>query len=84
MSLSFHAHDGCLAYRPAPSIQLLVLVLVALRPADVGLIHFDRAGEGVGPVVQCLADAVGQMPCCLLRDAQIAVELHAGYALQMR
>ena len=39
----FGPDDGGLANRSAPLALLLVLVLVGLFPADVGLVHLDRA-----------------------------------------
>ena len=59
-------------------------MLVAFQPADVGLIDFDRTGEGTGIARQRLADPMQHEPCCLLADPEIPVELHAGDALQVR
>ena len=55
--------DGGLADWPATSPQLLALMLVALLAAEVSLIHFNRASEGVTVrAVPRFADAVQHEP----------------------
>ena len=79
------ANHGGFSHRSAPRVELLPLVFIALLAADIGFIHFDRAGEGVagwrGPR---FADAMQHDPGGRLGHADIAMELHAGNALQAR
>ena len=56
----------------------LVGMLVALLPAEVSLVYFRRPVKQVGHVaVPRGADAVREVPSALLRDLQVAVQLHA-------
>lgn len=58
---------------------------VALAAAHVSLVHFDRTREQVAVSRrQGLADAVSHVPRGALRHVDIAVELHAAEALQVR
>ena len=63
-------------------MQLAALVLVAFLAADIGLVHLHRAREQALLRLPAPADAMRQMPGRLLRDAQVAVQLHARDALQ--
>lgn len=79
--------DGGLADRAAAGAKLLRVVLVLLLAAHVGFVHLDGTGEGVrrARLRFCgLAQAMEHEPRGLLRDLQVAVEFHAGYALEVR
>ena len=79
------ANHGGFSHRSAPRVELLPLVFIALLAADIGFIHFDRAGEGVaGWRDPRFADAMQHDPGGRLGHADIAMELHAGNALQAR
>ena len=73
-------HRG-LATRAAPDVQPLAGVLVAFLAADERLVDLDRAGEDALVILERLVDAVAQVPGGLLRDPEVAPELHAGDAL---
>ena len=76
-----HSQYGSLASRPSPGVPLLVPMLVAFLAADVGFVDLDRPGEGSLVVLPRLANAMRQVSRGLLRDVHVAVQLHAGYAL---
>ena len=80
----FDASDGDLADRPTASVEALALVLVAFLAADERLVHLDRASELFALVIPCFAQAVREVPRGLLRDPEVAVELHAAHALEVR
>ena len=64
-------------------MEPLVLVLVAFLAADVGLIGLNRTIERDGVRFPGAPDAVREVPGGLLRDAEVAVQLHARYALEV-
>ena len=58
----------------------LGLVLVAFLAAEIRFIDLHRARHRLRRSTERLPDAVGEMPCRLLGDPQITVQLHAGDA----
>ena len=81
-----HADDRELAVGGAYLLHAPLLSRVHIRglTAYVVLIDLDRPAELVLAVVPRLADAVEHVPRGLLRDAQVAVELHGRHALEVR
>ena len=71
-----------LADRPATGVQLARCVLVALLPAEVDLVHLDRTGEQPAGARKALPQAMAEVPGGLLGDAEFAMQLHRGDALQ--
>ena len=72
----------CLADRATARVAPVLGVFVLLQPAEERFIQFDRAIKQVGVVGKALADTVREVPCRLLRNAQVAVYLHTARALQ--
>ena len=67
-----------LAHGAAPGVQLWSACLLRSFPAEVSLVYFRRPVKQVGHVaVPRGADAVREVPSALLRDLQVAVQLHA-------
>ena len=58
-------------------------MLIPLFPSDVGLINLDRAVVGPRSDVPHVADTVRHVPSGLLGDAQIPVQFHGRYALEV-
>ena len=76
-------HNGSLTRRAADSARALGLVLVRLLAAHEGLVHLNRAVEGAHLRFPCTPDTVREVPGRFLRDAEVAVQLHAGDALEI-
>src|SRR5208282_4732983 len=77
------AHNGSLAHGTASSLELFVLVLVALFPADETLVHFDDAAQLVNVIAGAarLTETLEHKPCRLLGNANLFPELQARDAL---
>src|SRR5208282_5501423 len=77
------SYDGSLADRSAPSLELFVLVLVALFSADEALIYFDDAAQLVKVITRAarLAQTLQHEPSGLLGNANLFPELQTGDAL---
>ncbi len=71
-----HAENDRLADRPAPSMQLLALVLVALFAANIRLIDFDDAAQLIKVVAARFAEPTEDEPSGFLGDANFLGELH--------
>src|SRR5208282_1230386 len=73
-----HSQNGSLAHGAAPSLELLVLVLVALLAADEALVQFHDALElrQFRPTAS-LSEPVEHKPCRLLSDANLLRQLQA-------
>ena len=77
-------HHRRLAHGATTGVLALAGVLVLLLAAHVRLVNLHRAIELLRRVAPRLADAVQHEPCGGLTHAQIAVQLHARHALQVR
>src|SRR3954447_11141965 len=74
-----HPENGRLADRAAPRVQLFLLVLVGLDPADIGFVYFDDAGQLLEFGPARLTQPMQQKPCRLLRDPDFLRQLQAAH-----
>src|SRR3954447_10976303 len=79
-----HPENGRLADRAAPRVQLFLLVLVGLDPADIGFVYFDDAGQLLEFGPARLTQPMQQKPCRLLRDPDFLRQLQAADPLPGR
>ena len=76
-------HNRRLADGSATGLEFLRFVLVPLLASAVNLVDLDDAAERRLAVPEHLADSLEHVPCGLLRDAQLAMQLHAGDPLDV-
>src|SRR5580704_5655167 len=79
-----HAKHGRLTDRTASRLQLLVLMLVSLDPADEGFVNLDNALQLLEVGTAGFPQAVQYEPSRLLGDPYFLRKLYRGYALACR
>ncbi len=80
----FHASCRQFAHAAPTGIELLARMLVAFFAADMGFVHFDcTRNAAVAAAEKGFTDLVRQMPCALLPNAHIPVQLHAGRTFEV-